>query len=481
MSRSIATLTGGCSRRYQDGTARRLARLALAIAVAGPLACAHAQANPIDGWHGRRRITLGQALDMALARNRGLHAAKLESRAAAARVGVARGALLPRLDGFENYSNTDNPPMVFSNLLAQQEFKVNDFALQSLNFPSPFSNFQSQVTLTQTLFEGGRLWAALRAAGDRRAVASYRAARVRQEVEDEVVTAYYGAVLAEEETAVIGRALAAASAHQREAQDRFKHGMVLQSDVLRTEVLVGGLEQAVTQSQGRLRVAWASLAHVLGAEDRALAPLAANRALRRWPRGLAEPLSVLVSRAVARRPELAIAKAGIDAARQAITIARADYLPALSVSVSYENDSEYFKRAGNSYTVFVTGRINLFNGLATYSRLEAARLELKRARVLRDDLVHAIGLEVENAYRNLKSALANLGVAEHDVRYADSTLKILEDRYRSGLSTNVEVLDAQSARREADMRWARARVEVVVDRAALNLTEAVAPARGLEP
>ena len=480
MFAALAIITGRRGWRRDGSAVWRLARVALALVLVWPVA-AGAQASFADGSPARRRITLGQALELALSRNRSLRSANLESSAAAARVAVARAALLPRLDGLENYSNTNNPPLVFSNLLAQQEFRASDFALQSLNFPGAFSNFQSQVMLTQTLFEGGRLWAALHAAGDQRAIAAYRAARTRQQVENEVVASYYGGVLAEEQTAVIARGLAAARAHRREARDLFKHGMALRSDVLRTEVLVGGLEQAQTQADGRLRVAWASLAHVLGAEDQALAPLAADQALRRWPQGQPEPLSTLVSQAVAQRPELAIAHSGIDAARQAIRIARADYLPAINVSACYENDSEYFKRAGNSYTVFVTGRINLFNGLATHSRLEATRLELERARVLRDDLVHAIGLEVESAYRNLKAALANLGVAEHDRRYADSAMRILEDRYRSGLATNVEVLDAQSARSETDMRLAQARVEVVVDRAALNLAEGLAPAQGLGP
>ena len=57
----------------------------------------------------------------------------------------------------------------------------------------------------------------------------------------------------------------------------------------------------------------------------------------------------------------------------------------------------------------------------------------------------------------------------------DSALKILEDRYGSGLATNVAVLDAQTAREEADMRLVAAQVSVAVDRAALNLAIGVEP------
>lgn len=81
---------------------------------------------------------------MALSGNRILKAAGFASEAAEAQIGVARGAMLPRLDTDENFSYTDSPVQVFSARLLQQEFSQNDFALSQLNHPPFLSNSKAR-------------------------------------------------------------------------------------------------------------------------------------------------------------------------------------------------------------------------------------------------------------------------------------------------------------------------------------------------
>lgn len=456
---------------------RRVVLLALlAAATLGAAAPATSPAAP----PAPRRISLAEALRLALAHNRTLRAAELERRAAAADITVARSALLPRLDTVENYSYTNNPVYVFSDLLLQQQFNAADFALNRLNFPSALSNFQSQVVFSQTLFDGGRGLAALRAARYGARAKSWQATRVRQQTEFAVIQAYYAAVLAERQTGVLERALAAARAHRAQARQRLAQGLVVRSDVLRTEVMVGTFMQERTMAQSELRVAWAQLAHVLGQEDQRLAPQQNLAPAPLAVRGR-ESLETLVAQAARQRPEVSIAEAQVNQAQAALTLARAEYLPTMNVAAAYENDSQELSRAGYNYWVFVYGRFNLFNGFASGARVDKARAELKRARTLREELLRGIGVQVEKAYRTLDAAEENLGVARRNRRYAADTLRILEDRYGAGLATNVSVLDAQTVREQAGLRLARAEVETLVDAAALNLAVGRAPAGSLEP
>ncbi len=417
----------------------------------------------------RERISFEQALSLALGHNRVLRAAELASGAAGRDVGVARGAMLPSLDALETYSNTNNPTLVFSNLLNQQEFTASDFNVQRLNFPASFQNFQSMIRLTQPIFTGGRLWASFAASRDAADAARWRAIRTRQEIEFEVVQAYYGAVLTEERVGVLDRALAAARAHRRQAQNLFTHGMVVKADVLRAEVMEGTFEQERNVARNQLLTAWDAFAHVLGTEDRPVAPLASPPELERVAATPPQDLKALIAKGLAMRPELKIAQSEVDQAEQNLKIARAGYLPNLSVSAAYENDSRTFSRAGNSYSVFVAGQLNLFNGLATDSQVGAAMDRLARARELRDELRHGIALDVEKAYHALAAASENLDVARRNAAYASDAARILEDRYGSGLATNVAVLDAETSRKEAAMRLVEARVAVLVTRAALKL------------
>lgn len=418
----------------------------------------------------RQPISLAQALKLALAHNRVLRAAMLQSAAAQSDVGVARGAMLPRLDASENYSNTNNPTLVFSNLLNQQDFGPNNFNIDRLNSPASFSNFQSVIQLTQPIFTGGRLWASLKASHDAADAARWRAIRVRQEIEFEVVSSYYRAVLLQERVGVLERALAAARAHREQAENMFKHGMVVKADVLRARVMEGTFEQERNVARNQLLTAWESLAHTLGTENRAIAPRANPPELARAGKmGPRSSLEALIAKAIAKRPELKMAQAEIDRAEQNLKIARAGYLPSVSVSAAYQNDSEDFSRAGNSYSVFVTGKINLFNGLATSSKVAAAADQLQRAREMADQLKHGIALQVQRAYHALTAASENLEVARRNRAYASDAARILEDRYGSGLATNVDVLDAETSRKRAAMQLADAKVAVMVSHAALEL------------
>jgi outer membrane protein len=444
-----------------------LHRYAAIAAIATVLAAQPCVAQAASG--GRRRITLAQALEIAAGRNRPLRAAELASESARDQVGVARGAMLPRLDAAEDYTNSNNPSVVFSNLLNQQDFGPNDFHLDRLNHPPSFSDFQSVIRLSQPIFAGGRLWASFRASRDAADAARWFAERQRQETIFAVTEAYYGAVLAEQRVGVIERALAAARAHRARAADLLAHGMVVKSDVLRTQVMVGSLEQELNQANNRLLTAWDAFTHTLGAEDEALAPLGNPPELSRPAALSSRSLEALVAAAIRARPEIKAAQSQVDQARQALRIARAEYLPSLGVAAAFENDSRDLARAGNSYTVFVTGRMNLFDGLATSAKVGAAEAEMRRTQELRDELVHGVALEVETAYHALQAAAHNVGVARRSEAYAAEALKILDDRYGSGLATNVEVLDAESAHKQAALRLSEAEAAVVVGRYALDL------------
>lgn len=422
----------------------------------------------LAGQSPRRRISFSEALELSLRHNRGLRAAELRSRSAEYAVGEARGAMLPRLDALENYTNSNNPTTVFSNLLNQQDFGASNFNVDRLNDPASLSNFQSEVRLSQSIFAGGRMWAALKASRDEATAEQWRLTRARQETVFAVVQAYYGAVLLEQRVDVLERALAAAQAHRAQAVDLLAHGMVLKADVLRTEVMAGSLEQERNYARNQLLTAWDSLGHLMGQEDQAIAPLAQPPEFEAAS-APENKLEELAARAVAARPEIKIAQAQVDRTLQALRIARSEYLPSIGAAAAYENDSKSLARAGNSYSVFVTGQLNLFDGLATSSKVSAAEAELARARELRDDLTHGVALEVESAYHALAAANENVAVARRDDLSAEEALRILTDRYGAGLATNIEVLDAETARKEAAMRLADSRAAVLVGTAALKL------------
>jgi len=73
-----------------------------------------------------------------------------------ARITEARAAMLPKANYSESFTRSDNPVFAFSSLLTQHQFGAENFDIGPLNRPDPRNNFQSQLTVDQTLYDAGQ-------------------------------------------------------------------------------------------------------------------------------------------------------------------------------------------------------------------------------------------------------------------------------------------------------------------------------------
>jgi outer membrane protein TolC len=90
-------------------------------------------------------LTLRQAVNVALQSNPLVAAADAAENEAEARIRQARTGYLPRVQFSESLQRSNNPAFVFSSLLTQHQFSVEDFAIDDLNHPDAMNNYQSQL------------------------------------------------------------------------------------------------------------------------------------------------------------------------------------------------------------------------------------------------------------------------------------------------------------------------------------------------
>ncbi|HXG52797.1 MAG TPA: TolC family protein [candidate division Zixibacteria bacterium] len=416
-------------------------------------------------------LTLAEAVQLALTNNRRLQAVARQSEAAASGVGQARGAFFPRLDLVEGFTYSDKPTLVFSGLLDQASFKQRNFAIGSLNEPPPLTNLSSQIRLEQPLYTGGRLSANLRQAQLSAEASEDIKRRAQQDVVFRATEAYYQALLADGNLEVVERALASARAHRRRAEDLFQKGLTVRSDFLRAEVLVGGLEREKMEAENLVAISRARLRHVLGIETEKFR-LTERVNEDRLP---LEDFHRLVAVARSSRPDLKAAEKDVEKATESMRAARADYYPALGFVTQFEGNTRKFSTSGESFAVFITARWNLFNGFATQEKEREARALTGRARLLRDDLLQAIAVEVEEAYLGLRSSRRQVAVASQNVDQAAESLRIVKDRYEVGLAKSVDVVDGEAALKRAEQDLLQARINSQIFRARLNLATGALP------
>jgi outer membrane protein TolC len=411
------------------------------------------------------KLSLQEAIDLAVTRNRQLRAAGERQEAAARGVGQARGAFFPRVDIVEGFSYTDKPTLVFSSLLDQASFKQQNFALSSLNNPTPLTNLSSQIRLEQPLYTGGRLSANLAQARANAEAFEETAKRMRQEVIFRVTEAYYTSLLADGNLQVVERALRSARAHMERAEDLFNKGLAVRADFLRTEVLAGSLERERLEAENAVTISRSRLRQLMGIDAKQF-QLTERVGADALP---IEDLDALAARAKEVRPDLKVREKELEKAGEMVRVAEADYFPSLGFATQFEGNTRKFTSSGESFAVFLTARWNLFNGFTTQEKVKEAQAQLRQAQLLRDDLAQTVAIDVEEAYLSLLAARRQVTVASENVSQAEESLRILRDRYDAGLARNIDVLDGETALKRAEQDLLRAQVFSQIFRSRLKL------------
>ncbi|HTU01699.1 MAG TPA: TolC family protein, partial [Candidatus Sulfotelmatobacter sp.] len=146
-------------------------------------------------------------------------------------------------------------------------------------------------------------------------------------------------------------------------------------------------------------------------------------------------------------------------------------LPTVELQGNYEiNNNRFASNGQDNWTVGVMLNWNLFSGGRDWARISEARANHQRAIALRERLANQIGLEVRDAFLALQTARERVAVARTAVSQAEESLRIVQDRYDSGLTTIVELLDAEAAHSASRTTLTRNLYEATVTQARLDLS-----------
>ncbi len=388
---------------------------------------------------------------LAMAQNPAVQASAAAENGAAERVAQARAGYFPDVDYSESLQWGNNPVYVFGALLGQHRFSSGNFAIGSLNRPDALTNFASQLTVNQTLFDGNKTRNRLQSAYLARGMASEQNRQSRMDVLLEAVEAYYAAAVAQENQRVAEESYRTAQADLDRAQSLRDAGMTTDADVLALRVHLGEVEDQRIRAQNNAQVARARLNDVLAV------PLgneyALSTPLRPAPVS-ATKLDEYEKQALQQRPEAKQSEMAVTLAETDTRLARAALLPELTVHGLFETNRQTFaSRGGSDWTAGATLRLNLFHGFADRSRI-AESLFLKTQREQeRQRTQSALRLQVRQSFLDLQSAASRLDTAQSAIAEAEEDHRIVANRYEAGLSTVTDLLRSETAVSAAKFRY----------------------------
>jgi outer membrane protein len=415
-------------------------------------------------------IGLQQAVQIALNQNPVLSAARSQVEIAEQRAVQGRSGLLPRLNISESLQRTTNPTQVFSNKLNQENFTASDFAINRLNQPNALNDFATNFTATWPLYDGGRSWHGWQQARIGKEASVYALERNRQQVIARTTAAYVGVLLAAENFAVVQSALKTAATSLSVASNRYSTGMAVKSDLLQAQARQSDLEQQNIMAQSQVEVARSMLNTAMGVPDHLRFDLADGLEASVTLDGTLESwLSV----AQDRRFDLKELDAQEAMAKQEIEKARAAFLPSLDLVGNYQIHTEDFNGSGDNYTVGAVISMNIFSGLETSAKVSETQAALRQTQALRRQMQSQVALEVRQSYAQAVSAFQRISVARQTVLQAEESLRIVTNRYATGLFSIVDLLTAETMLQQARTTLAQAYHDYSVGKTNLRLAAGV--------
>lgn len=449
-------------------------------------------------------VDLSEALQLGLRRSYELRAARMQREDAEAQVDGAWGNALPRVDLTASYTRNLKSPNPFAGADVSALFggaatgwltyneaartdgdpATNPISLREFNQrqaagraaagvapPSASDNpflvenaFNAGLKVTQVLYSG-EVFAGIRASKVVQEAAALGVDRQAQLVVQQVGKAYYGALLARAQVALLDQSVARTAQTVAETGERVAQGVVPQLALLTAEVDLANYQTQRLRADSAAQDAVEGLKIALGLPGEVR--LSVRGTLTATAAGALKPPSPTdaLGLAYTQRPDLAQLERSIEGYTLQESATRAQFTPSLraifnlgyqgsvpddrTLSYSVADDPFRFERQERGFfsedywglyaNIGLVLSWNLFDGLGTRATLRRHTLATDTARLRREQLREVIRAEVEQALRQLATAKKQLSLQDKNLSRAELNHAHGVARVREGVSSAFEL------------------------------------------
>lgn len=411
-------------------------------------------------------LSMTEAIRIAVKQNPEITAASFQVEAFKSNSTKALSGFYPQVNFSETFNRTTNPMYAFGTKLNQEVITQADFDPRLLNNPDPINNFASDVSVSWSVFKGGRTKIGWEQSKLNLQTATLTLERTRQNVIAKTAKAYAGLVLSQKNIMVTQQALDTSKANLNMIRSRYNRGFVVKSDLLRAEVHIADLKQQQLLAQSRYKISEAMLNAAMGSGKadslNPVTPLTIGA-------DITGTIDSWIATALSKRPEMENLRLEEIIAEKEVKKARAGHYPDIDLVGNYEINSEKFNDSANNYSFGAVMRLNIFSGNRITEETRAAKSMLARIREMQKSMELGIQVQTRQAFLTAQSARERIRVAKIAVEQAEEGLRIVKNRYNNGLLTIVGLLDAELARQQARTNYFRALHDYKVARIELEL------------
>lgn len=449
-----------------------------------------------------KELTLDQAMQMALANNPQIKRALLAIDDADELVKIAYSEVLPEISSSINYIRNIEIPVSF---LPAQIFDPTApaGALTPVAFGTD-NNWSGGFSVTQNLFKGEAL-VGISSSTVFKTVQEESFRFTNQQIITQARLAYYQVLIAKENVRLQEAQIERIESNLKDNQARFEAGLVEEYDVLRLQVQLSNQKPQLVETQYALEEAYRSLKVVLGvplgfdfnvkgnlntydilgeAADADNDHILAIDNMNQFQFGNATSNNDLIAQ---DRGDVRVLDSQINLKDREITAIKSRFLPTLSANYNLLwtaaepgapnpfRNPEPFTNPIRSQTLGISLSLPIFNGLERLSNWERAKIQRKDlVEQKRETTLNALN-EIATNEENLNKSFETSEARKEALSQAKRGYEIAKARFDNGLGSQLEVTEADTQVREAELNYATLIYNYLVAKAQYDLATGMVP------
>lgn len=399
-----------------------------------------------------RDVSVNEAVEMALANSPTVEMRQAMVAAAQARVGMAKAMTRPQVSG-TGFATAATMPMIVPGPEGVEP--------RAWSIAPDKGRLDATLMAMYPLYTGGKLQAQVKGAKSLQQAAAGEVTASELGAALAAKNAYYQVIMARQLVDVYRKRVEDAGERLRISEKAFEEGRIARYDLLRNQTDLAEAQQQLNTAQGDVEVALADFKSALGVSQSSQVTLTDSLGA---PEAL-EQLTELQETASKSRPEIAAARARVEAAQESIKVAKGSYKPQVYATGMAEAAVSGGSESG--VLIGVTASIPIFDAGLRKSGVDEAQAMLRQVQAEQRDVALMIDRDISAAYARVVAVTQNVTLAQAAVAQAEEDYRTIKLRYEAGKAINVEVLDALTALTRARSGYVEALYNYNVARADL--------------
>ena len=356
-------------------------------------------------------------------------------------------------------------PTVYGSLTGVDAENNSRVTAGGLNNPIIFERYANGITVGQLLTDFGRTHELAKSSNLHAQAQQENVVATRADVLLRVDQAYFSvlkaqAVLRVAEETVKSRQLVSDQVTAL-AKSQIKSGL----DVSFANVDLAQARLLLVQAQNDLQASFADLSSALGFSDERTFVLSDETSSQTPPANLSD----LIQQAVKNRPELIGQRLDVSSAQSYATAERDLWLPSISAVgtaglTPYGADALAPRYAAVGFNV----NVPLFNGHLFGALHSEANFRAHAQEQYLRDLQNRVVRDVRTAWLNANSAFQRLALTDQLLKQATDAVDLAQARYKLGLSSIIELSQAQLNMTQAELESANSKYDYETQLSVLN-------------